>query len=578
MEPFIKTVERHVEDALKKCGYDQKVTLNVSSRPDLGQYQYNGVMGIAKEFHTNPIEIAKKLVDVLKEDEYFTNVNMAGPGFINISFNNEKLVEYANEVVSDFNIVVDKKKSKNVLIDYGGANAAKALHVGHMRSANIGEALKRLYALVGHKIIGDVHLGDIGRQAGMIISEMKRINPDLPFFNDDYDNSNPKVEITPKALAEMYPRASLAAKEDESRMEEVREITAMIDKGYKPYIDLWKQVIDVSSNEIKRVYEKLNCNFELWEGELDSYKYIPQTMDVLNPYLYESEGALVMDVKQDDDKIEMPPLIVIKKDGATIYATRELATIYSRMKRFNPDEICYVVDNRQSLYFDQVFRASYKSKLVSKDTELNFYGFGTMNGVDGKPFKTRDGGVMELETLISLVKDVTYTKLKESIIGKERDELADKLAIAVLKYADLSPLRNTDYVFDIEKFSSLEGKTGPYILYTAVRINSIFSKLNDDKNDYLIKGIYSDEELNIYVKLIELTKVIDNAFNEKSLSYICDYLFNLANLYNKFYSEHNIINETDNDKKESYLGLSKLTYNVIKELLNVLAIDMIEKM
>ena len=578
MEPFIKIVEERVKKALLECGYEQEVTLNVSSRPDLGQYQYNGVMAIAKQYRTNPIEIAKKLVSILENDEYFTNVNMAGPGFINLSFNNEKLIEYANSVINDFNVVVDKKESKNVIIDYGGANAAKALHVGHMRSANIGEALKRLYKLVGHKIMGDVHLGDVGRQAGMVISQLKIERPELAFFKEDYDGSNPKIDITSADLARIYPTASLAASQDEKRMEEVREITAMIDKGYKPYIDLWKQVVEVSSKEIQRVYDMLNCEFDLWEGELDSYQYIPATMEILNPHLYESEGALVMDVKEEEDKLEIPPLIVIKKDGASIYATRDLATIYSRVARFNPDEICYVVDNRQGMYFKQVFRASHNSNLVKPETELNFYGFGTMNGVDGKPFKTRDGGVMELGSLISLVKDVTYTKLKENIVGEERDLLASKLAIAVLKYADLCPLRNTDYIFDVEKFSSLEGKTGPYILYTAVRINSIFSKLNDPKDSYTIKGVYSDEETNIYVKLIELTKVIDNSFNEKTLSYICDYLFNLANLYNKFYSEHNIINETDLDKKESYLALSKLTYNVIKELLNVLAIDMIEKM
>lgn len=578
MGPFIKIVEKKVEDALRECGYEQKVTLNVSSRPDLGQYQYNGAMAIAKQYRTNPIEVAKKLVAILEKDDYFSNVNIAGPGFINLSFNNEKLIEFANEVSKDFDVVVDKKEAKNVIIDYGGANAAKALHVGHMRSANIGEALKRLYKLVGHNIIGDVHLGDVGRQAGMVISELKRRQPDLVFFNENYDGSNPKIDITPADLGVMYPAASIAAKEDENRMEEVREITALVDKGHKAYVDLWKQIIEVSSKDIKKIYDRLNCNFDLWEGEMDSYKYVPQTIDILKPYMYESEGALVIDVKEEDDKLEIPPLLVIKTDGSTIYATRDLATIYSRVERFNPDEICYVVDNRQGLYFKQVFRASYKSGLVRDDVELNYYGFGTMNGSDGKPFKTRDGGVMELSNLISMVEEVTYTKLKENIVGKEREEIAKKLAIAVLKYGDLLPLRSTDYIFDVDKFSALEGKTGPYILYTAVRINSIFSKLSILKDDYTIKGIYSEEELNLYVKLIELTKTIDTSFNEKALSYICDYLFNLANLYNKFYSEHNILNETDEDKKETYLALSKLVYKVIEKLLNVLAIDMIDKM
>ena len=576
---LIKELEKDIIKVINIAGYNVSDPMfQTTSRPDLGQYQINCAMSLAKQYGKNPREIATDIVNELQKDNRFTNINIAGPGFINITLTNDCLVDMLNKIQEDINVNIDKQDSKKIIIDFGGANVSKALHVGHLRSANIGEALKRLYRLVGHKVIGDVHLGDVGRQAGMVISELKLRHPDWVFFRDNYDGSNPKIDITPADLGEIYPCASNAAKENEERMEEVREITALIDKGYKPYVDLWKQIIEVSSEDIKQVYDILNCDFDLWEGEMDSYKYIDDTIKILNPYLYESEGALVMDVAKEDDKIEIPPLIVIKKDGSTIYATRDLATIYSRMERFNPDEICYVVDNRQGMYFKQVFRSSYKSGLVKESTELNFYGFGTMNGSDGKPFKTRDGGVMELRQLVSMVEDVTYTKLKETIVGEERRELAGKLAIAVLKYADLLPLRNTDYIFDVDKFSSLEGKTGPYILYTAVRINSIFSKLESKKDKYDIKGIYSDEELNIYLKLVELTKTIDAAFNEKTLSYICDYLFNLANLYNKFYSEHNILNEEDENKKETYLALSQLTYSVIEKLLNVLAIDMIDKM
>ena len=578
MKPFIKIVEKRVEEALKEIGYEQSVMLSVSSRPDLGQYQYNGVMSLAKQYRTNPIEIAKKLVSVLEKDEYFTNVNLAGPGFINLSFNNEKLIEFANAGMNDFNTFVEEKEPKTIVIDYGGANAAKALHVGHMRSPNIGESLKRLALLYKHNVIGDVHLGDVGRQSGMVISELMLEQPDLPYFKEDYTECNEPLNLTIEDLGRLYPTASIKAKEDESKMEEVRRITAEVDKGTKRYLDLWKKIVAISSADIKNTYDVLNCNFDLWEGELDSYQYIPDTLKALKPYMYESEGAYVVDVKKEDDKLEIPPLIVVKTDGATIYATRDLATMYSRTIRFNPDEIWYVVDKRQGMYFEQCFRAAHKAGLVKDTTKLEFFGFGTLNGKDGKPFKTRDGGVMTLNSFIDMVKEIADSKLKDEIQGPQREELIEKIAVAILKYGDLLPVRNTDYNFDLDKFSSVEGKTGPYILYTAVRINSIFAKLKETSKEYKIKNVYSDEELNIYVKLVELTRVLDNSFNEKTLSYICDYLFSLSNLYNKFYAEHNIINETDSDKKETYLALSKLTYNVIKSLLDILAIDVIDRM
>ena len=578
MESLVKTIENKIIEGIKKIGYEtDKVLLSNSSKPELGQFQFNGIMAIAKRNGKNPVELANNLVNVLKGDTCFKSLSVAGPGFINITFSDEYLIEYMNKCLNDFDNFVDVEDPKTIIIDYGGANAAKALHIGHMRSANIGEALKRLALVYKNNVIGDVHLGDVGRQSGMVISELMREQPDLPYFKEDYTECNEPLNLTVSDLGRLYPNASNKAKEDEERMEEVRKITAEVDKGTKRYLDLWKKIVDISSVQIKDVYNYLNCTFDLWEGELDSYKYVDDTIKILKPYMYESEGAYVVDVKQEDDKLEIPPLIVIKTDGSTIYATRDLATMHSRMTRFNPAEMWYFTDKRQGMYFEQCFRAAYKSGLVKDDTKLEFYGFGTMNGKDGKPFKTRDGGVMTLDSLIEMVKEVADTKLKEDIKGKEREELVNKITVAILKFGDLLPVRNTDYNFDLEKFSSVEGKTGPYILYTAVRIKSIFNKVGNVDNA-TIKVMSSKEEENIIVKLIELTKVLKTAYDEKNTSVICDYLFNLCNLYNKFYGEHNISNEKDETIKESWIALSKLVYQVIEKLLDILAIEIPNKM
>ena len=578
MQSFVKQIENKISEGIKKLGFEpDRVLLSNSNKPELGQFQFNGIMAIAKRNGKNPVELANALVEILKEDTCFKSLSVAGPGFINIVFDDAFLVNYMNECLNDFDNFIDVEDPKTIIVDYGGANAAKALHVGHMRSPNIGEALKRLAKLYKHNVIGDVHLGDVGRQSGMVISELQLEQPDLPYFKEDYTECNEPLNVTMEDLGRLYPTASNKAKEDEARMEEVRRITAEVDKGTKRYLDLWKKIVDISSVDIKQTYDKINCTFELWEGELDSYEYIPDTLNILKPHMYESEGAYVIDVKKDDDKLEIPPLIVVKTDGSTIYATRDLATMHSRMIRFNPDEMWYVVDKRQGMYFEQCFRAAYKSGLVKEDTKLDFFGFGTLNGKDGKPFKTRDGGVMTLNSFLDMVKEIAESKIKDDIQGKEREELVEKIAVAILKFGDLLPVRTTDYNFDLDKFSSVEGKTGPYILYTAVRIKSIFSKLGDVEN-VKIKTISSKEEENIIVKLIELTKNLKAAFDEKNTGVICDYLFNLCNLYNKFYSEHNIVNEKDETVKESWVALSKLVYQVIEKLLDVLAIEIPERM
>ena len=571
---FIKETENYITNVIKKCGYEvDNVILESSSRRDLGEFQINVCMGLAKKYGKNPREIAESIISEF--DDRFYNVNIAGPGFINVSISDKYLLEYINSNIKDTTGFVDKGDEKTIIVDYGGANAAKVLHVGHMRPANIGESLKRLAELLGNKTIGDVHLGDIGRQSGMIISEIKKRKPDLCYFDSEYKGEYPKLEISTEELGEYYPAASVDAKENPERMEEVRKITALVDEGKEPYFSMWKDIVEVSKESIKKSYDYLNCNFDLWEGELSSLEYVPDTLKVLEPYMYISDGAKVIDVKKDDDKIDIPPLIVIKNDGATIYATRDLATIYSRVKKYNPDEIWYIVDARQAMYFEQVFRASYKSHLVRDDVKLAHYWFGTMNGSDGKPFKTRDGGVMSLDMLVDQVKEKLLAKL-DKYTEEEKKNIADVLTVATIKYADLLPYRTTDFIFDIDKITSFEGKTGPYVLYTMVRIKSILDKVNIDNAS--IKSIYSETERNIYIKLLELAKTLTKSYNEKTLSYICEYLFDLCSLFNKFYGECNIINEKDMSKKESYVALLNLLYNTSNMLLNILAIEVPDKM
>lgn len=568
---LIKENEKYLKELINSLGYEiDNVSLEPSSRKEFGQYQINSSMLLASKYHMNPREIASKIAQNL--DSRFTNVNIQGPGFINLSLTDEYLMNYFNN--KSFNDMVDKENPKTIVIDFGGANAAKSLHVGHMRSANIGEALRRLLLLFGNNVISDVHLGDLGRQAGMLISQLELEQPNLPYFDKNYKGEYPKLEITAKDLGRMYPLASKLAKEDPVRMEEVRRITAEIDKGNKVYTDLWKQMVEVSKVEIKKVYNELNCHFDLFEGELDSFKDIPATTEIMKPYLYESEGALVIDVAKEDDKKEMPPLLYIKTDGATIYATRDLATIYSRVKRFDPNEIIYVVDDRQGLYFEQVFRAAYKTGLV-KNAKLEHVGFGTINGIDGKPYKTRDGGVMELSTLISLVKDEISKKIKDEIKDDEKEEIINKLTIATIKYTDLLPYRKTDYIFDPIKFSSIDGKTGPYILYTIVRIKSILNKVDIDSK---MTNICNDEMRNVLVKMTEISNALTNAYNERTLNYIAEMLYDICSLFNKFYNNCNIVNEQNMDNKASYVAFIKIVYNYIKNLLNILAIDEVEKM
>ena len=579
---LISKAEQILKEVLQKNNFEEdNIVLSVSSKPELGQFQYNGAMALAKKVGTNPRAVAEQIVSSLNEYDIFENVNIAGPGFINISYTKEFLKEYLTGISKDMTENVKKYPSKKVFFDYGGANVAKDLHVGHLRTANIGEALKRLTKLVGNEVMSDVHLGDIGRQSGMVIYQLREEHPDWVFFDENYKREYPsEIPITNDDLGRIYPLASSKAKEDDSIMDEVRRITAELDRGYEPYVKLWELIRKISIANIKLTYEALNAEFDLWEGETDSYPYIEETLEILKKAgcLVESEGALVCDVKEDTDKAEIPPLVVIKTDGTTLYATRELATILSRAKRFNPDEIIYIVDNRQGMYFEQVFRTSYKSNLVRDDLKFKFVGVGTMNGTDGKPFKTRAGGVMKLNTLLSEIKEETskYVKDNEAMSAEEQKDVSDKVAVAALKYADLLPNVEKDYIFDLAKFCSLEGKTGPYILYSAVRMKSLLAK--SGITNYEMHDIYSQTEKDIITKVLEMPIRIDKAYRNKTLSDITEYIYELDSLFNKFYAENRILTEQDEDKKQTWLFITNLVYQVNKLILDVLAIDIPERM
>ena len=580
---FIKNQEGKLKEIIKSSGYDiEKVVLVPSSRPDLGQYQFNGVMELAKINKMNPRIIADSIVEKMKESSDYSDVNVAGPGFINITFSDEILSKYIDEVSKDVNVNIEKQDRKKIVIDYGGPNVAKALHVGHLRSANIGEALKRLARTVDCEVIGDVHLGDWGRPLGLVMLELKKRHPDWVYFDENYKGEYPETcPIENKDLEEIYPLASNKAKEDEEYLEEARNMITKFQNKEKGYYDLWKQIVKISVEDVKRNYDKLNVDFDLWYGESDADQYVQTVIDYLKEkgLTYESQGALVIDVSKEDDTTEIPPLLIVKSNGAASYDTTDLATIWQRMKDFNPDEIWYVVDKRQELHFEQIFRAAYKSGIVPETTKLEFVGFGTMNGKDGKPFKTRDGGVMRLEDLMETVREETLKKFNPNITGEERDAISKKVSIGALKYADLLPNRSTDYIFDIEKFSDFNGKTGVYILYSTVRMRSLLSKAKEAGVEIgPITKFANETDRNVALKLLEMPSSINEAMYDKSLSEISEYLYQVINTYNNFYNANKVLGEEDTELRKSWLGLTQATYNSVSVLLNILGIEEPEKM
>ncbi len=580
---LIKTIEKEIKNIIESSGYSlENFVLQPSSRPDLGQYQINDSMVLAKKYGKNPRDIANDIVKELEKDKRFTNINIAGPGFINISLTDEYLTVLLNMINTDITSVIDKKEPKKIILDYGGANVAKALHVGHLRSANIGEALKRLATLLGYEVLGDAHLGDYGRPLGFVVLEIKKRYPDLPYFDPNYtgDYSEIELPITNEELEKIYPEASRKAKEDECYLEEGRDVTAKIQNHVPGYYDLWKKVVDISKADIKNVYDDLNVHFELWQGESDAAEYFNELEEFFEKsgVLIESSGAKIIEVKEETDKAPMPPLLFVKSNGTLSYETTDLATILERKKNYNPDEIWYLTDARQELHFIQVFRAAKKAKLVNDDIKLVWFGFGTMNGKDGKPFKTRDGGVMSLKGLINLIYDETIKRINpETVSEDEKEKVAKTVAIAALKYADFLPYRGTDYIFEVEKFADLEGKTGPYLLYSTIRMKSLLNKAKDIKQEKATT-ITTATEREIILNLLSLPRVLDKALEAKSLNDIAEYLYKLTSQYNKFYSENKIITEENEYIRESWLILTTVVYNINMLLLNTLGISVPEKM
>jgi len=588
MEKFISLIEKELAGAFERAGYDRGLArVTLSNRPDLCEYQCNGAMAGAKKYKKAPLAIAQEVVEGLVDCSYIGKAEAVKPGFINLKINEAAIASYLNDMEADENLGVNKaEKPKTILIDYGGPNVAKPLHVGHLRSAIIGESIKRIARKMGHQVLGDIHLGDWGYQMGLIIVEMKARKPELPYFDEDFAGEYPEeAPFTVGELEEIYPAASARAKEDEAYREEALHATYLLQNGHKGYRRFWEHIMQVSVADLKKNYGKLNVTFDLWKGEADAQEFIPDMLTYLKErgYAHVSEGALVIDVQEESDAKEVPPCIVQKSDGASLYGTTDLATLVQRMRDYHPDEIVYVVDKRQELHFVQVFRAAKKAEIVPEETNLKFLGFGTMNGRDGKPFKTREGGVMRLENLIAEIEDEMRGKIADNrtVEADEAAKTASIVGLAAIKYGDLSNQASKDYVFDVERFTSFEGNTGPYILYTIVRIKSILNKYTAQGGtlaDISIGRAGSESEKALMLETVKYNEVLETAYEELAPHKICAYIYDLANAFNHFYHETKILSEEDKAAQESYLALLVLVKEVLEECIDVLGFGAPERM
>lgn len=595
MKKILDLITAEITQAFVDCGYDAKYgKVTLSNRPDLCEYQCNGAMAAAKEYKKAPFMIADEVAAKLAETSMFSMAESVKPGFLNLKLDETFLASYVADMQADEGRFGCEKAQnpKTIMIDYGGPNVAKPLHVGHLRSAIIGESIKRIGKFVGHKVIGDVHLGDWGLQMGLIITELKLRQPELVYFDENFEGEYPKeAPFTISELEEIYPTASKKSKEDEAYKEAAMQATYELQNGRKGYQALLSHILNVSVTDLKKNYENLNVSFELWKGESDAQPYIPAMVQKMKDdgFAYVSDGALVVDVKEDTDTKEIPPCMILKSDGASLYNTTDLATIVWREEDYDPDEIIYVVDKRQELHFVQVFRCARKTGLVKPETELKFLGFGTMNGKDGKPFKTRDGGVMRLEYLVSeidneMLKKITENQKSKENLGiseEEAKETAKTVALAAIKYGDLSNQASKDYIFDIDRFTSFEGNTGPYILYTIVRIKSILHKYHDlgkSAEGAVITSVHSESEKNLMLEISKFNAVIDGAFADTAPHKICSYIYDLANAFNSFYHETKIMSEEDETVQKSYIRLLELTKSVLETSINLLGFSAPERM
>lgn len=589
MKKIIEIITKEVKEAFTEAGYEEKYGMvTISNRPDLCQYQCNGALAAAKQYKKAPIMIANDVAALLGKSKSFKEITAINPGFINMNLSEEIISDYINQMAKEEKYGCESEKTpKTIVVDYGGPNVAKPLHVGHLRSAIIGESIKRLGRFKGNKVIGDVHLGDWGLQMGLIITEYKKRHPEWVYFDDNFQGEYPKEPpFTISELEEIYPYASGYSKEHPEYKEEAQNATVLLQSGKRGYLALWNHILEVSVNDLKKNYEKLNVEFDLWKKESDAQPYIPDMVKHMKDegHAYISEGALVVDVKEESDTKEIPPCMVLKSDGGTLYNTTDLATIVERVKLFQPDSITYVVDKRQSLYFEQVFRCAKKTKIVGEDVTLTFLGFGTMNGKDGKPFKTREGGVMRLESLITSITEAVYDKIMENrqISEEEAKEIARKVGVAALKYGDLSNQASKDYVFDIERFTSFEGNTGPYILYTIVRINSILAKYEEitgnKAKEMVVKSPSSESETALMLEISRFNDMIDAAYEENAPHKICQFIYELSNVFNHFYHETKIISENDKEKQASWIGLISITNGILKTCIDILGMEAPERM
>lgn len=588
MKKLLELITEEFEKAFEKNEYDKKLgKVVVSNRPDLCQYQCNGAMAGAKLYHKAPIMIANQVVESLQDNEMFESVEAVMPGFINIKLNSEFVAKYLNDMKEADKYGCENKAPETIVIDYGGANVAKPLHVGHLRSAVIGESVKRIERFMGNKVISDVHLGDWGLQMGLIITELECRKPDLVYFDESYTGEYPEeAPFTISELEEIYPCASAKSKVDEEFKEKAHQATLKLQSGYAPYTAIWKHIMKVSVEDLKKNYGNLNVDFDLWKGESDAQPYIPGLIqDLIDKKLaYESQGALVVDISKEDDTKELPPCIVRKSDGAALYATSDLATIIQREQDYKPNHYIYVADKRQELHFTQVFRVSKKANIVDENTKMEFLGFGTMNGKDGKPFKTRDGGVMRLESLIAQINKAVYDKIMENrtVSEEEANNTAKIVGLAALKYGDLSNQASKDYIFDIDRFASFEGNTGPYILYTIVRIKSILEKYkaesgNEDVN-FPVINTDNGSQMQLMLEVAKFNEIIENAAEELAPHKICSYVYDLSNAFNRFYHETKILAEEDQTKKAGYIALINLTINVLEQCVDLLGFSAPDRM
>ncbi len=590
MKKILDLITDETEQAFTECGYDKKYAkVTLSNRPDLCEYQCNGALAAAKEYKKAPFLIADEIAAKLSDNAMFAAAESVKPGFINFKIDPGYLAGYLQKMSEDQERFGCEKTNspKKIMIDYGGPNVAKPLHIGHLRSAIIGESIKRIGRFMGHTMIGDVHLGDWGLQMGLIITELSQRKPDLVYFDEQYQGEYPKeAPFTISELEEIYPTASAKSKEDDAYKEAAMQATYELQNGRAGYQALLSHILEVSVSDLKRNYENLNVSFDLWKGESDAQPFIPDMVQKMKDdgYAYISEGALVVDVKEETDAKEVPPCMILKSDGASLYNTTDLATIVWRMKEYHPDEMIYVVDKRQELYFTQVFRCARKTRLVGEDTRLTFQGFGTMNGRDGKPFKTREGGVMRLESLVSEINEEMYQKILDnhSVTDEaEAKETAKQVALSAIKYGDLSNQASKDYIFDIERFTSFEGNTGPYILYTIVRIKSILAKyraLEGGCSDDRILPAESESEKALMLEISRFSAAMEAASAETAPHKVCAYIYGLANALNRFYHETKILTEERKDVRASYICLLALTKGVLERCIEVLGFSAPERM